>query len=304
MQGRVKWVGRFSFEMAHSPAFQFYPGDFTGDRLTIPMTTLEVGAYWLLICECWDKGNQLPNDMTELADIARMKVSDFEKVWAKRIKKCFQFDDKKNVFTQKRLGEEIKKQKAWSKKKSEAGKKGMESRWKQRGTGDNTTITVLGSDITQDNSPSLSLSSSQEEEQEVCETREPSFAESVLDGIRTELNINQLPNEPLWLIEIERAAKNNFTAEHCIETYRLMNNQDWRDGPIRPDTWANNLPNLHKLRGNKNGKTKQPSEREKSASRTINADRMANALFHGDDETLRSILGVDDENNIKGYLAS
>jgi uncharacterized protein YdaU (DUF1376 family) len=144
--------------MAHSPAFQFYPGDFTGDRLTIPMTTLEIGAYWLLICECWDKDNQLPNDLTELADIARMKVTDFEQLWELRIKKCFQFDERKNTFFQKRLGEEIKKQKAWSKKKSEAGKKGMETRWKQKRKADNTAITVLGSDITQDNSPSLSLS--------------------------------------------------------------------------------------------------------------------------------------------------
>ena len=156
--------------MAHSPAFQFYPGDFTGDRLTIPMTTVEIGAYWLLICECWDKGNQLPNDLSELADIARMSVGDFEKAWDKRIKKCFQFDDKKNVFTQKRLGEEIKKQKAWSKKKSEAGKKGMANRWKEKGTDDNTVITVLGSDITQDNSPSLSSSSSSTQEEESITT--------------------------------------------------------------------------------------------------------------------------------------
>lgn len=139
------------------------------------------------------------------------------------------------------------------------------------------------------------------------EPREASFAEQVLDGIRSELGILQITKESDWLIEIEVAQKNGFTVEHCIETFCLMNKQDWRDTAIRAGTWSEQLPILHKLRTEterKNGKTKQPSEREKSASRTINADRMADALANGDEATLRSILGMDGQDHIKGYLPS
>ena len=79
------------------------------------------------------------------------------------------------------------------------------------------------------------------------------------------------------------------------KTGRDATKLDW------PATWRNWILNA---KGNGNGTNHKPSEREKSASRTINAERMANALYNGDDETLRSILGVDDENHIKGYLPS
>lgn len=80
------------------------------------------------------------------------------------------------------------------------------------------------------------------------ETREAPFVETVMDGIRKELGIHFLSNESTWFIEIELAQKNGFTVEHCIETYQLMHAQKWRDGPIKPGTWSENLPILHKLR--------------------------------------------------------
>ena len=149
--------------MAYSPAFQFYPGDFTGDKNTVRMTATEIGAYWLLICECWDKDNCLPDDLDELAEITRLERDEFEVVWNRRIKKCFLFDDRQKVFTHKRLSEEIKKQKAFKKKRSESGMKGMRNRWKQTTSSDNTDITPDNTVITPDNSDitkhnSLSLS--------------------------------------------------------------------------------------------------------------------------------------------------
>lgn len=146
------------------------------------------------------------------------------------------------------------------------------------------------------------------EEESTQEASAFSPHQQVLDGIRTELGILQLPNEPLWLIEIERAQKNGFTVDHCIETFTLMRRQHWRTGPIKPSTWAENLTNVanlrHELSQQNNGTNKQPSEREKSAQRTINAERMANAIRDGDDATLRSILGVDGQDHLKGYLPS
>lgn len=190
--------------MAYSPAFQFYPGDFTGDRNTIPMSAAEIGAYILLICECWDKDNSLPEDLQDLADIARMDLVQFTVCWDRRIKKCFRYDDKKKCFFHKRLLEEIKKQKAWSKKKSEAGKKGMAKRWEQKASDDNTVISVLGSDITQHNSPSPSLSSSYKEESTTTTTTtaKPKISD---DEWLESLCINPAYKNIPVLMEFERA---------------------------------------------------------------------------------------------------
>jgi uncharacterized protein YdaU (DUF1376 family) len=113
--------------MAHSPAFQYYYKDFRQDPNTIRMTTVEVGAYWLLINECWDKDNKLPKDLDSLADIARMPVEAFEVIWERAIKRCFK--ERKTFYWHKRLAEEIEKQKEWSAKHSNNGKKGAEKRW-------------------------------------------------------------------------------------------------------------------------------------------------------------------------------
>lgn len=138
------------------------------------------------------------------------------------------------------------------------------------------------------------------------EPRATSFAEQVLDGIRSELGILQMAKEPDWLIEIEHAQKNGFSVEHCIETFVLMNKQDWRDTAIRAGTWAEQLPILYKLRTErerKNGKANK-SAAERSGDRAVNAVRLANAVAEGDTDTIASILGSDDSTRRKGYLSS
>lgn len=156
--------------MAYSPAFQFYPGEYLGDKNTIPMTTEENGAYCLLMWVCWEQDG-LPDDLEELADIARLSVEKFTPMWERRIKRCFFWDDRKKVFFHTRFVKEIKKQKEWKKKKSDAGKKGMETRWKQKTSDDNTVITPLGSVITDDNSSSPSSSPSSSASRSTTTTR-------------------------------------------------------------------------------------------------------------------------------------
>jgi uncharacterized protein YdaU (DUF1376 family) len=73
---------------AKAPAFQTYAADFLADLNVIVMTTEEVGAYWLLTLVCW-REESLPDDLEELAAIARMVVEPFEQCWAKRIRRCF-----------------------------------------------------------------------------------------------------------------------------------------------------------------------------------------------------------------------
>lgn len=121
--------------MPYSPAFQFYPGEYLGDKNTIPMTTIENGAYCLLMWVSWEQDGLL-NDLEELADIARMTVEAFEPIWNRRIKKCFIWDEKKRRFFHPRHLKEIKKQKTWKKEKSAIGLKGAESRWGKRTSGD------------------------------------------------------------------------------------------------------------------------------------------------------------------------
>jgi uncharacterized protein YdaU (DUF1376 family) len=113
--------------MAYSPAFQFYPKDFLADPNTIRMEPLHIGAYLLLLMECWDRDNRLPKDMEILAEVCRMTVEEFEPVWKKRLARCFR--EKKTFFWHKRLAEEIEKQKEWKAKHSDSGKKGAEKRW-------------------------------------------------------------------------------------------------------------------------------------------------------------------------------
>lgn len=118
--------------MAHSPAFQVYYKDFRQDPKTICMDACEIGAYWLLIMECWDRDNSLPDNLEDLALVARVPEKKFVRMWESKIKRCFQFDGRRNVFWHKRLAEEIEKQMQWSAEQAERGRRGAEKRWAKK----------------------------------------------------------------------------------------------------------------------------------------------------------------------------
>lgn len=56
------------------PFFACYPLDFLNDPLVEVMSTLQVGAYWILLCKAWqfDPPASLPNDDQILARLARV----------------------------------------------------------------------------------------------------------------------------------------------------------------------------------------------------------------------------------------
>lgn len=141
--------------MPYSPAFQFYPGDYLGDKNTIPMKTVEHGAYDLLWMHCWQQDG-IPDDLEELADMAKLPVEEFTPMWNRRIKKCFVWDEKKKRYFHPRLLKEIKKQKAWKKEKSAIGLKGAESRWGKRTSGDGKGMPRHAEAMPTDASSSLS----------------------------------------------------------------------------------------------------------------------------------------------------
>ena len=110
-----------------SPAFQFYPSDFLSDKNVAVMTAAEVGAYWLLISYCWQSGG-LKDDVEYLAQLARVPVSRFRKMWELKIKTCFIKTDVDNILDHPRLQREREKQNEWRAKSARGGQKSAISR--------------------------------------------------------------------------------------------------------------------------------------------------------------------------------
>jgi uncharacterized protein YdaU (DUF1376 family) len=115
-----------SDQYVKSPAFQMYPKDFLSDPNTLMMSTAEIGAYCLLLFICWDQDG-LPDDIEDLAKLARMDVNQFEHAWEKRIARCFQKRED-GKWTHKRLEKERQKQREWRAKSARGGKAGAGKR--------------------------------------------------------------------------------------------------------------------------------------------------------------------------------
>lgn len=233
--------------MAHSPAFQFYYKDFRQDPKTINMNTTEIGAYMLLLIECWDQDNTLPMDIRFLAMIARCPIKQFEKMWAEKIEHCFVFDRRKKVYSHKRLAKEIEKQKAWSKTKSEAGKRGADKRWKDNNLQNGTAIAQLPSAIAEHGSSSSSSSSFKTKD-----TVELSvFLGKMLAGVMKELGLKTergMGARKEWIEFGTIAFENGFPVEQFLECFSLLRKQTWRNTPPKPKHVMEHLPELDRLR--------------------------------------------------------
>lgn len=118
-----------------APAFQFYPSDFLSDKNTMVMSATEIGAYTLLMCVCWREGS-LPNDVEELAAIARMDIEGFRESWNRRIERCFR-QNGAGEWVHPRLEKEREKQSTYQEEQSKRGKLGAKRRWQQAKNGEN-----------------------------------------------------------------------------------------------------------------------------------------------------------------------
>jgi uncharacterized protein YdaU (DUF1376 family) len=108
-----------------SPAFQFYPKDYLSDINVQVMSLSERGAYMNLLCHEWLEGG-LPDDDDILSILSGLGKEWFGKS-GEKIRKCFTI--KSGKFINPRLEKERKNQKERKKKRSDAGKKGNETRW-------------------------------------------------------------------------------------------------------------------------------------------------------------------------------
>lgn len=232
--------------MAYSPAFQFYYKDFRQDPKTIAMRAAEIGAYWLLLMECWDRDNSLPDDVDELALIARTPGPQFAKMWNAKIRRCFRWDGERSVFWHKRLGEEIEKQKRWKLENSERGRLAAEARWdkeRQKNTGDSMRTHT---DAMQPNASSSSSSSSSSFSLE-------QHLGILLAGVQKEFGLKKLPDRKEWIEHGTLAFENGFTAQQFVECLSLMRKQDWRKYSIKAKTVSGGLPDLDKIRAEVGG---------------------------------------------------
>jgi len=104
--------------MPSPPAFQFYADDFLAG--TIDMTAEEVGAYMRLLCLQWTKG--------AITDRQKLSVGVSKEV-AETVLSLKFVKQKDGTFVNVRLEEVRNLRENYAKKKSDAGKKGAESRW-------------------------------------------------------------------------------------------------------------------------------------------------------------------------------
>lgn len=90
--------------MASIPYMPFYIADYLADAAYL--STLEHGAYLLLIMNYWQTGKPLPNDDRKLAAICRLKINKFNKIKS-NILEFFSVNEKE--LTHKRIDEELAK---------------------------------------------------------------------------------------------------------------------------------------------------------------------------------------------------
>ena len=98
---------------------------------TTHLTTEQHGAYLLLLMTMWKRDGQLPNHDVQLASITRLSLSKW-RAMKPVIMDFFVIDG--DDLKQKRLSRELRRAKAISDAKAEAGAKGAAKRWQKDGT--------------------------------------------------------------------------------------------------------------------------------------------------------------------------
>lgn len=104
----------------------WYPGDYQRD--TQHLTTLEHGAYRLLIDACWCRGGTLPSDDGDLARIVHLQPSEWLAI---RSRIASFFNTNNGEWTHKRVTEELKKSKDHCDAIHRRAKAGSDARWRK-----------------------------------------------------------------------------------------------------------------------------------------------------------------------------
>lgn len=105
--------------MSDQPFMQLYVADYLAD--TLDLSTVEHGAYLLILMTMWRHDARLPNDTAKLARIARMSPAKFKPVWDE-ISRFFEVEG--DSITNRRLSKEHEKARKKSEVRATAGKAG------------------------------------------------------------------------------------------------------------------------------------------------------------------------------------
>jgi len=135
----------------NTPAFQYYPADLISDPDVMFWDMETVGCYWQMITFLWLNGGEFEFNLENLRKLFRVKRRKKAQLLWEKIKIKFVLEN--NIVIHKRVVKEMQKQEKSRLKRSNAGRKGMDSRWKK----DNN---VIGSLITKNNSSTSTSTSS------------------------------------------------------------------------------------------------------------------------------------------------
>lgn len=105
--------------MSAPPYMPLYVADYLAD--TTHLSTLEHGAYCLLLMSMWRSGGTLPNDDAKLAKFARMTAAQWARV-SETVMAFFTLSD--GVFTQGRLAREMDRHANVVRQRRESGSRG------------------------------------------------------------------------------------------------------------------------------------------------------------------------------------
>jgi len=112
------------FSSMKSPAFQFYPADYTSSQRVRLLTLEEEGAYINLLCSCWLHGS-IPADP---AMAARLVGKDCSATLATTVLTMFTPSSQAGRMVHERLERERLKQSDWREKSASGGRKSAELR--------------------------------------------------------------------------------------------------------------------------------------------------------------------------------
>ena len=285
------------------PAFQFYAKEFIADRNVSVMSAKEVGAYWLLICACWIE-EDLPTDLYDLAATARMPFKEFSKSWEMRIARCFKLDEKKNVFFHPRLRKEIRKQKAFSQQQSDKGKESGRKRRQNKQDKPRTVVEPRFTSGSTNREPNRTLHipySGNDTSNEVSKEGKSSakdfgeprgkpkplslFHHPAMEALRLVTKHN--PPKETWALLANKLGKDIDIGKLTV-VYA-----EWLAKGNKPTNW-DGITDWYLDKRQFNGTNQRQSEREKSAQRGANAERMADALRQEAFAELQAVSGDSD----------
>ena len=188
----------------------WYPGDYQRD--TQHLSTLEHGAYRLLIDACWCRGGSLPSDDADLARITHLSTSEWATMRT-RIAKFFQTEN--GEWTHKRVTIELNRAKSNSEsqaKRTEAARRALQTKRM-------SVTTSVTENVTKSPSPSPSPSPSQSSAPTPSAPVRVRFAPPVLEIVK-------LNGAKIGLPELE-----------CVKFHSYYESNGWKVGRNPMKCW-------------------------------------------------------------------